>query len=103
MTVSLTTPAGQVVEGPTLADLSQALDEVLVGGDEEIDLWLEHDEGWTLSVVPTGDVFFENPDEDEEAYWTLGPLPKPEILILLQELCENKLDALRAHPWEEGE
>ena len=101
--VSLTTPNGQIVEEPSLADLSQALDTLLDGEDKEADLWLEHDSGWTLSVVTTGDLFLENNDEEGDRYWTVGPLPKEGILLLLQMLSSGNIEELRAQAWEEEE
>ncbi|MDQ4078632.1 MAG: hypothetical protein M3220_20625 [Chloroflexota bacterium] len=101
MNTSLTTADGQTVENPTQDDLARALDALLESEDESADLWLEDDAGWALSVVPTGDVFFEN--LEEEGYQTLGPLSRDYILRLLHLLSTGKIDELRAEPWEEGE
>lgn len=103
MSVTLTTPALQEIEEPTLADLSQALNDLLASEDDATDLWLEHDSGWTLSVVTTGDAFLENVADERDRYWTLGPLPKESLLLLLQMLAAGRIEALRDEPWEEAE
>lgn len=102
MAVSLTTPTGQVVEAPTEEALASALASLLRGAEAEADLWLEDDDGWALSVVPSGDIFFENLDADEEQYLTLGPLPEHELLRLLSLLATGNVDALHEEAWEEG-
>ncbi len=99
MRTTLTTPNDQI-ENPSQDDLALALDAILASRNELDDLWLENDEGWALSVVPSGDVFFEQ--LDGEGYQTLGPLPRDEIERLLHLLAEGNLDDLRAEPWEEG-
>lgn len=99
MSTTLTTPHDQI-ENPSEDDLAHALDTILASSNELDDLWLENAEGWALSVVPSGDVFFEQ--LDEEGYETLGPLSRDAILRLLQLLAEGQLAELRAEPWEEG-
>lgn len=99
MSTTLTTPKDQI-ENPSQDDLALALDAILASKSELDDLWLENDEGWALSVVPSGDVYFEQ--LDEEGYQTLGPLPRDAIMRLLTLLAEGQLEALRAEPWEEG-
>ncbi len=101
MSTTLTTPGGQSIEAPSLAALTEAVDALLAGEDEAADLWLENDDGWALSVVPTGDLFFENVNKD--SYQTLGPLPREEIVRLLHLLASDNLADLRAQPWEAGE
>ncbi len=93
----------KTVDGPTGTDLAAALDGLLSGEDSQADLWLENDDGWALSVAPTGDLFFENLDEDSDRYQTMGPLERDEILRLLQLMADGNLDALRAEAWEVGE
>lgn len=102
MPASLTTPDGRIVDEPTPAELQQALATLLDGGDPEADLWLEDDDGWALSVVVGGDIFFENVNEGD-TYQTLGPLERDELLRLLTLLAQGKLRDLRAERWEAGE
>ncbi len=102
MATSLTTPDGKIVEEPGQTALEAALDTLLNGDDPEADLWLEDDEGWALSVVTTGDIFFENIHKGD-SYQTLGPLERDELLRLLTLLAQGKLRELRAEAWEAGE
>ena len=103
MDLTLIDPSGNVIENPSQTAIAQALDELLNGADADADLWLETDEGWALSVVPSRDIFFENLNEGGSSYQTLGPLPRDHILRLLHLLSQNKLAELRAEPWESGE
>ena len=102
MPTSLTTADGKIIEEPSRADLEAALDALLSGNDPEADLWLEDDEGWTLSVVTTRDIFFENINNGD-TYQTLGPLERDELLRLLTLLAQGTVRELRAEPWEVGE
>jgi hypothetical protein len=102
MPTSLTTPDNRIIEEPSAADLEQALDALFNSDDPEADLWLEDDDGWTLSVVTSGDIFFENINEDD-SYQTLGPLERGDLLRLLTLLAQGNLRDLQAEPWEAGE
>jgi hypothetical protein len=102
MPASLTTSDNRIIEEPTPADLEQALDALFNSGDAEADLWLEDDDGWTLSVVTSGDIFFENINEGDN-YQTLGPLERDDLLRLLTLLAQGKLRDLHAELWEAGE
>lgn len=102
MSSTLTTPDNKHIEKPTVSHLTDALHAVLTHEDEQADLWLEHDSGWTLSVTRSGDLFLEDLTGDEEEYWTLGPLPEAEILPLLTALAKGDIRTVRAQPWERG-
>ncbi len=102
MSTTLTTPDGELIEKPTRDNLAHALELLLHGDDPNADLWVENDEGWALSVVPTADLFFENVHEGDD-YLTLGPLPESEILRLLDLFVQGDIQALRSEPWESGE
>ena len=100
--ITMTLPDGDPIEAPSEAQLADALDALLGGSDEAADLWLEDEEGWALSVVTSGDLFFENL-EDDSRYWTIGPLEREGILRLMALFARGEIDALRAEPWEEEE
>jgi hypothetical protein len=103
MSTTLICHDDRTVDDPSAGELAEALDAVLVAEDNVADLWLEDDEGWMLSVVPSGDIFLENVHEDGDQYLTMGPLPRDEILRLLHLLAQGKIDALRTEAWETGE
>jgi hypothetical protein len=103
MSTTLIRHDDQTVADPSAGELAEALDAVLAAEDDAADLWLEDDEGWTLSAVSSGDLFLENVHDEGDRYLTMGPLTRDEILRLLHLLAQGKVEALRAEAWEAGE
>ena len=101
MASTLTTPKGETIEDPTEDTLANALRELMNDPDEHADLWLDHDNGWTISVVKSGDVFLEDTSDEKERYFTIGPLEEGDIVTLLAAMAQGDMNKVNSYAWEE--
>ena len=101
MASTLSTAKGETIEDPNEAHLTAALRELMTDPDENADLWLDHDNGWTISVVKSGDVFLEDTSDEKERYFTVGPLEEGDIVTLLAAMATGDMDKVNSYAWEE--
>lgn len=92
------TSGAQVRDFP-VARHEELLDDLVHSDRDHPDISLSNEDGWVLSIFPSGLVVFENGlDEDDNAMYLRGT-GREEQLQLLRWLNDGQLDDIQALDW----
>lgn len=77
------------------------LDELAYATVEHGDVAVTHESGWTLTVLASGRILWENVEEDDEPRHADG-FSRVDALLMLEQLAAGDVDAVESQPWASG-
>jgi hypothetical protein len=92
---------GSMTSDPPLSILPNLLDELADASADDPDVSMSDEDGFTLSVFPSGRVVFENVETVNNPRHIDG-LSMTAVLALLTALAERRLDEVMSLEWQEG-
>ena len=101
MTFFVTHRMGNSERDPDIARLPDLLAELDVDDPEHTDVAIRTPEGWTLSAMQHGDVYWENIEDDAAVAVVryMRRLPRERTLELFRAVARGDLDEVEAQPW----
>lgn len=101
MTFSVTHLEGSMEQPGDLSGFRALLDELAGATAEHGDVAVSHESGWTLTVLASGRVLWENVEEGDEPEHLDG-LPRDEIVGLMELAAAGDVDAVGSRAWLRG-
>jgi hypothetical protein len=92
---------GNPLQWPGDFEMKQLLDSLSPRDPEHRDVSLNHQTGWSITVLNGGRVIFENV-KTGEGPWHMNGKPRDEILRLWKMLSEGEIESLQEQPWLDG-
>ncbi len=78
----------------------ERLDELAFAEREHPDVAIVHESEWSLTILRSGFVVWEHPDEGGPKH--LGPLDAPTILRLMVKVADGRISDLNSEAWRSG-
>lgn len=101
MTFSVTHVDGSMDQPHDIAGFSALLDELQEATVENVDVAVGHESGWTLTVLVSGLVVWENVEEGDAPQHLRG-LSRDETLELMALVASGDTDAVGSRSWVPG-
>jgi len=101
MTFSITHIDGSMEQPGGISGFPALLDELDDATAEHGDVAVGHETGWTLSVLASGRVVWENVERDDHPRHLDG-LSRDETLELMELVALGSIDAVESWPWVPG-
>lgn len=101
MTFSVTHIDGSMEQPDDISGFAVLLDELNDATAEHGDIAVGHEIGWTLTVLASGRVVWENVEEGDEPRHLDG-LSRDDTLELMALAASGDTDAVESHPWVPG-
>lgn len=101
MSYSALTRWGDTIDKPNDAEMDRLLDSLVMDDDQNPDVSLTHESGWTLSVFDGGLVVWQNRDTGDDPVHMTN-LSRQQVLSLWHNLARGETESLQAHAWQEG-
>lgn len=86
---------------PDVATLPDLIAELDHDDAEHPDVAIRTPEGWTLSAMQGGDVYWENIEDDagDATVRHMHAVPRDRVLELFRAVARGELDEVEAQPW----
>lgn len=89
------------MEPGRLEILAELLDELSLADGEHVDISVQHESGWSISVFPSGHAIVENLESDDPPRSAnLGP--RNDCLLVMRAVALGSFDQLESISWREG-